>query len=93
MGLSSEELAFCFFLNPLSLYYLWTAVTVPINTIRAYVALQFAFNIIVIYFHMGRSLGRHVFTAAMVIPFSYLLFMSEIKKGVACNRTLFMVRE
>jgi hypothetical protein len=86
-----EELLFCFCLNPLLLYFLWTAHVVYYRLYLECMILQMVFSYAAIYYYFGSFMGGYVDKVALLLPFVYAIVLSELKKGESSNITLFLV--
>jgi hypothetical protein len=87
--LSSEELSFCFCQGPLLVFFLWTASAPFHQAAYVCVALQIGFSCVTFHLYLGPLVDLKA--ALLFLPFVYGLMGSELKKGAACNRTLYLV--
>lgn len=90
--LSRAELLFCFCLNPLMLFFLWTASTVTSAVCRILIVLQMGFSALAVHFYLGPMINQ-VHTVALLMGFLYGMVSSELRRSAARSRSLYLVRK
>ena len=89
--LNREELLLCLGLNPLAIYFLWTAGVVHRRHGYLCTAYQVIFSYVAIFFYV-QPVGTSHFYMAMLLPMALCILAGfELKKGSACSRTLYLV--
>lgn len=91
-SLHRAELSFCFILNPLSLYLMWTMHIIYFKCVCLSILAHMAFSYLALFFYLGPFMGDFTKPIALFLPLVYAMVGSELKKGGACVVSLYLVR-